>query len=109
MMSMFSPWNFLPRMRQLKIKAVSRFASLLVTFLLATTSVHGGAVYSFAFQNVEGVTAGTVSGTITLSGTGDGNFNATSITIDSAPVAFGYTSPHEVSVCPLYIVTDSLL
>ena len=48
------------------------------------------ATYTFSFDNVGGTVAGTVSGTIELAD-GDGTFAATSVIVDTAPAALGYT------------------
>lgn len=53
-------------------------------------------MFNFQFQNVDGLISGTVSGKITLSGTGDGVFSATSIIVEAAPAALGYTTPFDV-------------
>lgn len=107
MESMFFSGNFQSMMRRLNLKSVSRFVLLLVA-VLASTPAHG-AVYSFLFQNVDGGVSGTVSGTITLSGDGDGTFSATSITINSAPVSLGYTTPYEVLTGMPSVIVNSFV
>lgn len=78
----------------------------LVHYLTATTaglavlasvgSAPASAVqFNFSFSNVQGGTAGTVQGIITLPN-GDGTFAATGITVNSAPAALGYTTPYNV-------------
>lgn len=68
----------------------------LASLLLISVPAQAGAIFSFSFQNVHGIVQGTVSGTITLSGTGDGTFAATSIIVDAAPATLGYTYPFDV-------------
>lgn len=52
------------------------------------------ATFGFTFNNIEGLTAGTVSGTITLAD-GDGTFAATSVIVEDAPVSLGYSLSEE--------------
>ena len=52
-------------------------------------------VFNFRFNNVNGEVGGTVSGTLELPN-GDGTFAATSMKINSAPAALGYTQPVDV-------------
>lgn len=73
------------------LKAVAAAATL--TVLLA--SPVSAAPFTYVFSNVDGNTPGTVEGTIILPD-GDGVFVATSITVDSAPAALGYTTPFDI-------------
>ena len=52
-------------------------------------------VFNFRFDNVSGPVNGTVSGTLDLPN-GNGTFAATSMKINSAPAALGYTQPVDV-------------
>jgi hypothetical protein len=52
-------------------------------------------VFNFSFDNTNGPVNGTVSGTLALPN-GDGAFVATSLKINSAPAALGYTQPVDV-------------
>jgi hypothetical protein len=52
-------------------------------------------VFNFSFNNIGGPVNGTVSGTLDLSN-GNGTFAATSMKINSAPAALGYTQPVDV-------------
>ena len=52
-------------------------------------------VFNFSFDNTNGPVNGTVSGTLALPN-GDGTFAATSLKINSAPAALGYTQPVDV-------------
>jgi hypothetical protein len=52
-------------------------------------------VFNFSFDNTNGPVNGTVSGTLDLPN-GDGTFAATSMKINSAPAALGYTQPVDV-------------
>ncbi|MBO1057127.1 MAG: PEP-CTERM sorting domain-containing protein [Dolichospermum sp. JUN01] len=52
-------------------------------------------VFNFSFNNTNGPVNGTVSGTLDLPN-GDGIFAATSLKINSAPAALGYTQPVDV-------------
>ena len=52
-------------------------------------------LFNFSFNNVSGPVNGTVSGTLDLPN-GDGTFAATSLKINSAPAALGYTQPVDV-------------
>jgi hypothetical protein len=52
-------------------------------------------VFNFSFDNTNGEVNGTVSGTLALPN-GDGTFAATSLKINSAPAALGYTQPVDV-------------
>lgn len=52
-------------------------------------------VFNFSFDNTVGSVNGTVSGTLALPN-GDGAFVATSLKINSAPAALGYTQPVDV-------------
>ena len=72
-----------------------RFVYSIVALLLIAASTEAGSI-SFQFQNVDGPVNGTVSGQIFLSGTGDGTFPATSIIVDTAPAALGWTLPFDV-------------
>lgn len=61
-------------------------------------------VFNFSFDNTVGPVNGTVSGTLDLPN-GNGTFAATSIKINSAPAALGYTQPVDVlSYFPLVSV-----
>ncbi|MFM7713952.1 MAG: PEP-CTERM sorting domain-containing protein, partial [Microcystis sp.] len=54
------------------------------------------ATFNFSFSNVQGPVSGTVQGTLTLPD-GDGtNLAATSLIVNSAPAAPGYTLPFNV-------------
>jgi hypothetical protein len=52
-------------------------------------------VFNFSFDNTNGPVNGTVSGTLDLPN-GNGTFAATSLKINSAPAALGYTQPVDV-------------
>ncbi|MDM3846967.1 MAG: hypothetical protein PT116_18510 [Aphanizomenon gracile PMC638.10] len=52
-------------------------------------------LFNFSFNNVSGPVNGTVSGTLDLPN-GNGTFAATSLKINSAPAALGYTQPVDV-------------
>ncbi len=52
-------------------------------------------LFNFSFNNTTGPVNGTVSGTLDLPD-GNGTFAATSIKINSAPAALGYTQPVDV-------------
>lgn len=52
-------------------------------------------LFNFSFDNIQGPVNGTVSGTLNLPD-GNGTFAATSIKINSAPAALGYTQPVDV-------------
>jgi hypothetical protein len=52
-------------------------------------------LFNFSFDNINGQVNGTVSGTLALPN-GDGAFAATSLKINSAPAALGYTQPVDV-------------
>ncbi|WP_168653550.1 hypothetical protein, partial [Dolichospermum sp. UHCC 0299] len=52
-------------------------------------------VFNFSFDNTVGPVNGTVSGTLDLPN-GNGTFAATSVKINSAPAALGYTQPVDV-------------
>jgi hypothetical protein len=52
-------------------------------------------LFNFSFNNVSGPVNGTVSGTLELPN-GNGTFAATSMKINSAPAALGYTQPVDV-------------
>jgi hypothetical protein len=52
-------------------------------------------LFNFSFNNVTGPVNGTVSGTLELPN-GNGTFAATSMKINSAPAALGYTQPVDV-------------
>jgi hypothetical protein len=52
-------------------------------------------VFNFSFDNTNGAVNGTVSGTLDLPN-GNGTFAATSVKINSAPAALGYTQPVDV-------------
>jgi hypothetical protein len=52
-------------------------------------------LFNFSFNNTAGLVNGTVSGTLDLPD-GNGTFAATSIKINSAPAALGYTQPVDV-------------
>jgi len=52
-------------------------------------------LFNFSFNNVSGPVNGTVSGTLDLPN-GNGTFAATSMKINSAPAALGYTQPVDV-------------
>ena len=52
-------------------------------------------LFNFSFNNVQGPVHGTVSGTLELPN-GNGTFAATSVKINSAPAALGYTQPVDV-------------
>ena len=52
-------------------------------------------LFNFSFNNVNGPVNGTVSGTLDLPN-GNGTFAATSLKINSAPAALGYTQPVDV-------------
>ncbi|MBS9382837.1 MAG: hypothetical protein HEQ24_00780 [Dolichospermum sp. BR01] len=56
-------------------------------------------VFNFSFDNTNGAVNGTVSGTLALPN-GDGSFAATSVKINSAPAALGYTQPVDVLSFP---------
>jgi hypothetical protein len=73
-----------------------RFVLSLAALLLISAPAQAGAIFDFSFQNVEGNINGIVSGKITLSGTGDGTFSATSILVNAAPAGLGYTVPLDV-------------
>ena len=73
-----------------------RFILTLAALLLISAPAQAGAIFDFSFQNVNGNINGTVSGKITLSGTGDGAFSATSILVNAAPAGPGYTVPFDV-------------
>ena len=82
-----------------------RFILTLAALLLISAPAQAGAIFDFSFQNVTGNINGIVSGKITLSGTGDGTFSATSILVNAAPAGLGYTVPLDVlSVMPLVYV-----
>ncbi|MFN5898167.1 MAG: PEP-CTERM sorting domain-containing protein [Planctomyces sp.] len=82
-----------------------RFILTLAALLLISAPAQAGAIFDFSFQNVNGNINGIVSGKITLSGTGDGTFSATSILVNAAPAGLGYTVPLDVlSVMPLVYV-----
>lgn len=73
-----------------------RFILTLAALLLISAPAQAGAIFDFSFQNVNGNINGIVSGKITLSGTGDGTFSATSILVNAAPAGLGYTVPLDV-------------
>ncbi|MFO5440825.1 MAG: hypothetical protein ACLBM4_19725 [Dolichospermum sp.] len=52
-------------------------------------------LFNFSFNNTAGLVNGTVSGTLDLPD-GNGTFAATSMKINSAPAALGYTQPVDV-------------
>lgn len=52
-------------------------------------------LFNFSFNNIQGPVNGTVSGTLDLPN-GNGTFAATSMKINSAPAALGYTQPVDV-------------
>ena len=64
-------------------------AVLLLGGALVLSQAANAALVSFSFTNEDGAVAGTVRGTITLPD-GDGTFAATSVVVDSAPVATAY-------------------
>ncbi|MGK7947173.1 MAG: PEP-CTERM sorting domain-containing protein, partial [Microcystaceae cyanobacterium] len=53
------------------------------------------ATFNFSFSNEDGSVPGTVEGTIELPD-GDGTFAASSIFVNSAPAALGYTLPFDI-------------
>ena len=68
----------------------------LATVATATLApVASAATFNFSFGNVEGPVSGTVQGTLTLPD-GDGTNAATSLIVNSAPAALGYTLPFNV-------------
>lgn len=73
-----------------------RSAFFLAGLFLFSAPAQAGLVFNFQFQNVNGLINGTVSGKITLNGSGDGVFSATSIIVEAAPAALGYTTPFDV-------------
>ncbi len=83
--------NLTPPLRTTKILALTGFLASLA--LMADPAQ--AANFSFSFSNVEGLTPGTVAGTIVL-GDGNGTFAATAITITSTPATLGYTDPIDV-------------
>ncbi|MGK7946281.1 MAG: PEP-CTERM sorting domain-containing protein [Microcystaceae cyanobacterium] len=84
------------KIKSTQIKAFSFGASIftLATILGSTQNVNA-ATFNFSFTNVEGPVSGTVEGTIELPD-GDGTFAATSVIVNSAPPALGYTTPFDV-------------
>jgi hypothetical protein len=63
-------------------------------------------LFNFSFNNTVGLVDGTVSGTLNLPD-GNGTFAATSIKINSAPAALGYTQPVDVlSYFPNVVVNN---
>lgn len=73
---------------------------------VAMASSAEAVVFDFSFSNVEGPVAGTVEGSLTLPD-GDGMFAATSVIVDSAPAALGYTLPFDVLANLTLVVANS--
>ena len=69
---------------------IHRFTATLLAAVLSTAASAG--TFDFSFSNVDGLTPGTVSGTVTLPD-GDGTFGATDILIDMFPPSLGYGGP----------------
>ena len=89
------------------LKSSLCYSVALATVATATLAQSASAaIFNFSFSNVNGPVSGTVQGTLTLPN-GDGtNLAATSLIVNSAPAALGYTLPFDVLANFTFVVDN---